>query len=332
MALNNLQYESIKRVYEERRLAHAYRQKERRQEVYDRIPGFKELDDQVIATSMKQGRLLIMAKGDSADRDAALKQLRLDLLDLKMQKKKLLTEAGYPYDYLDLEYTCSQCRDTGYIDSEKCSCFRQMEVEFLYDASRIRDLLAVNNFSNLSKHYYYGDDLENFEHALDTSHKFVNNFNSDYRNLLFYGTVGTGKSFLSGCIARELLSQSYSVIYFSSNSLFETLSRYSFDIKSKDSLYNFYKDLYNCDLVIIDDLGTEVTNSFVTSQLFGLLNERHLRQKSTIISTNLSLEELRDRYSDRVFSRITSNYSICKLTGQDIRIQRKLSGKLFPKK
>ena len=81
MALNNLQYESIKRVYEERRLAHAYRQKERRQEVYDRIPGFKELDDQVIATSMKQGRLLIMAKGDSADRDAALKQLRLDLLD-----------------------------------------------------------------------------------------------------------------------------------------------------------------------------------------------------------------------------------------------------------
>ena len=173
--------------------------------------------------------------------------------------------------------------------------------------------------------------MTRFQNAVSVSKDFVNGFKNHYQNLFFYGTVGTGKSFLSGCIAKELLSQGHSVIYFSANGLFEKLSRYSFDTKSKDSLYNFYKDLYNCDLVIIDDLGTEVTNSFVTSQLFGLLNERHMRQKSTIISTNLSLEELRDRYSDRVFSRITSNYSICKLTGQDIRIQRKLSGKLTPK-
>ena len=100
------------------------------------------------------------------------------------------------------------------------------------------------------------------------------------------------------------------------------MARYSFDIKAKESLYNFYKDLYNIDCVIIDDLGTEVTNSFVTSQLFSCLNERNLRQKATIISSNLNLEELKDRYSERVFSRITSNYTLCKLTGPDIRMQK----------
>ena len=113
------------------------------------------------------------------------------------------------------------------------------------------------------------------------------------------------------------------MIYFSAVNLFETLSRYSFDEKSKEALYNFYDDLYNCDLVIIDDLGTELTNAFVTSQLFACLNERHLRKKATIISTNLSLEELHNRYYDRIFSRIVNQYDLCKLSGPDIRMLKK---------
>lgn len=110
------------------------------------------------------------------------------------------------------------------------------------------------------------------------------------------------------------------MIYFSASGLFDTLARYTFDARAKEALSGFYEDIYNCDLLIIDDLGTEMTNTFVASQLFSCLNERHLRQKATIISTNLSLEELRDRYSDRVFSRITSHYDLCKLTGPDIRM------------
>ena len=167
--------------------------------------------------------------------------------------------------------------------------------------------------------------MERFQKAVSISKDFVQNFKQDYHNLFFYGTVGTGKSFLSGCVANELLQKGYSVIYFSASGLFETLARYSFDANSKESLYDFYDDLYNCDLVIIDDLGTEMTNSFVSSQLFACLNERLLRRNATIISTNLSLEELRNRYSDRVFSRITSNYELCKLTGPDIRMSKKRS-------
>ena len=117
---------------------------------------------------------------------------------------------------------------------------------------------------------------------------------------------------MSGCIASELLQSGHSVIYFSASGLFDTLARYTFDARAKEALSGFYEDIYNCDLLIIDDLGTEMTNTFVASQLFSCLNERHL-----------SLEELRDRYSDRVFSRITSHYDLCKLTGPDIRMYKK---------
>ena len=103
----------------------------------------------------------------------------------------------------------------------------------------------------------------------------------------------------------------------------DLLARYAYDRKDRQSLQEFYDDLYSCDLLIIDDLGTEYTNDFVSSQLFSCLNERHLGKKSTIISTNLSLAEIRDRYSERIFSRISSSFELCKLTGQDIRIYKK---------
>lgn len=290
---------------------------QRRQQVYAQLPEYRELDASVGATSIAHARLLL--DGD----DSSLEELKRELASKAERRRILLSQAGYPPDYLEPFYDCADCRDTGYIGSEKCHCFRQLEVTLLYEQSGIQEMIARENFDTLSTAYYEGEDLQRFENAVAISHKFVDEFKKSYQNLLFYGTVGTGKSFLSGCIARELLSQGRAVIYFSASGLFETLARYSFDIKSRETLYNFYKDLYNSDLVIIDDLGTEITNSFVTSQLFSLLNERHLRQKATIISTNLNLEEMRDRYSDRIFSRITSNYSLCKLTGPDIRMYKK---------
>lgn len=240
----------------------------------------------------------------------------------------MLVSAGYPVDYLEPVYTCPDCKDTGYIEGDnglrkKCHCFHQQELDILYEQSHIRDMIASENFSNLSYEYYQGEDLAHFRKCVDVCHNFVQNFKQDYHNLFFYGTVGTGKSFLSGCIASELLQNGHSVIYFSASGLFDTLARYTFDARAKEALSGFYEDIYNCDLLIIDDLGTEMTNTFVASQLFSCLNERHLRKNSTIISTNLSLEELRDRYSDRVFSRITSHYDLCKLTGPDIRMYKK---------
>lgn len=322
MSLTNQQYESIIKGYDRTRDYNRHLLEERRAMVYEKLPEYARLEDEVSTINVQKVRLML------EDDNASLVDLEARLRDNVAQRRQLLQQAGLPADYLEPIHSCKDCLDTGYISlanglKEKCHCFHQQEISLLYEQSNIQNMIARENFSSLSYEYYQGEDLMRFERAVKICRDFVQNFKHDYRNLFFYGTVGTGKSFLSGCIAGELLGQGHSVIYFSSSGLFDTLARYSFDVKAKETLYNFCKDLYNCDLVIIDDLGTEVTNSFVTSQLFACLNERQLRRKSTVISTNLSLEDLRDRYSDRIFSRITSNYTICKLTGPDIRMYKK---------
>ena len=193
-------------------------------------------------------------------------------------------------------------------------------LSILYGQSNMSTLLEKQDFSLVSNRFYQGEDLVNFQDTHRKSLDFTKNFQKDYQNLIFYGTVGTGKSFLSGCIAKSLIESGHSVIYFSAASLIDTLSRYSFDYKSKSEAGDFYNDIYECDLLIIDDLGTEMTTDFSISKLFTCLNERYLRKKAIVISTNLSLEELKQRYSDRIFSRLTSNTIFCHLTGPDIRM------------
>lgn len=319
MSLSNSQYESIIRTYEEKQNRNRRLLEQRRAYVYEHVDGYREMEDSVSSLSVGQGKKLL--NGDSS----ALEELKRLLGALSDAKRKLLLSFGLSADYLEPSYDCPDCKDTGFIDGKKCRCFKQKEIALLYEQSNIRRTLEQDNFSTLSFAYYEGEDRKLFQAAVDACKSFVEGFGSDYRNLFFYGTVGTGKSFLSGCVAKELIERGCSVIYFSAAGLFEALSQISFDYKNKEELHRMYEDLYQCDLLIIDDLGTELTNSFVTSQLFSCLNERHIRKKATVISTNLSLEELRNRYSDRIFSRITSNYEICKLSGPDIRICKKLN-------
>lgn len=319
MALTNAQYEKISRGYENRRTKNRHLLNDRRDYVYSHVDGYRELEDSVAGVSVEHGKRLL--SGD----ESAIDELHAIIEDLSAMKRQLLISFGLPENYLEPIYDCPVCQDTGYVDGQKCNCFKQQMVSLLYEQSNIQDMLGSVDFSCVSDEYYKGEDLDLFRQTFASCHDFAEQFGSVYQNLLLYGTVGTGKSFLSGCIAKVLLEKGYSVIYFSAVGLFELLAKYSFDTKNKDSLYNMYEDLYNCDLVIIDDLGTEVTNSFVASQLFSCLNERHLRHKSTLISTNLSLAELKDRYSDRIFSRITSNYLVRKLSGPDIRMYKNCS-------
>lgn len=317
MALTNAQFESIIKGYEDTRDRNRHLMMSRRDQVYDTIPEYHSLDSQVSSLSIAHAKKMLFGDETST---ASLKE---QIADIVRQKQDLLKAHGLPADFLEPIYTCPDCKDTGYIDGAKCHCFKQQIIELLYNQSNIKVLLNQDNFSNLSYDYYEGEDLTRFQNAVAACKDFIANFDNDYSNLFFHGTVGTGKSFLSGCVAKELLDSGHSVIYFSSIGLFDTMAQYAFDSKSKVSLYNIHEDLYNCDLVIIDDLGTELTNSFVISSLFSLLNERHLRRKSTIISTNLTLEDLRDSYSDRIFSRITSQFKLFKLSGSDIRIIKK---------
>jgi DNA replication protein DnaC len=249
--------------------------------------------------------------------------VRPELDKIAARKKALLIANGYPEDYLNVKPECPYCGDTGFIDGVKCRCFKRKEIEILYDQSHLEELAREQNFDKLSESYYHGDDLKRFRIASNACRRMAAEFDSVFRNLYLYGTVGTGKSFLSICIAKEVLESGHSVLYFSAAALFDKLSMYSFDVRVKDELRSFTNDLYTCDLLIIDDLGTELTNQFISAQLFTCLNERHLGRKSTVISTNLSLKEMQARYSDRVFSRITNDYELYKLTGSDIRVLKR---------
>lgn len=322
MPLTNQQYNFISRTYEKRRAENDARLEQRKTEVYQNIPEFRELDQKIISTSMEHARILLDPQNSrQRPQKQLLEALHQELENMKASKLQLLTAAGYPKDYLEPRYTCETCRDTGYVNGRKCSCFRRLEIELLYDASQISGLLKTNNFSRLSYDYYQGDDLERFQLAVATCKNFINNFDSDYRNLLFYGTVGTGKSFLSDCVAKELIDQGKFVIYFSAIRLFENISSKMYTKELSDQLLDA---LYHSDLLIIDDLGTEYATEFTKSHLFNIVNERMCNRKAVIISTNFTtLDDIRSRYSDRIFSRVFKHYEMLKLTGTDIRIQQK---------
>lgn len=313
MTLTNSQYDAIRREYDAKQLRNRRILEERRQEVYSLCPAYENAVNEVSRLSVEYGKKIIDGEPGSAE---AYHKALAELID---RKRNLLIHLGYPTDYLDPVYDCPTCQDTGYINGRKCRCFEQKVINILFEQSNMQEILTSSHFSDLSYEYYKGEDLQNFKKAVETSLNFIKNFTDSEQNILFYGEVGTGKSFLSNCIANEILKQGYSVVYFSATNLFNVLSKSTYDQNNKEMLYKTYEDLYNCNLVIIDDLGTEISNSFTNSQLFSFINERLLHKKPIIISTNLGLEEIKLRYSERIFSRLTSNFTFRKLSGPDIR-------------
>lgn len=326
MALTNSQYDQIMHVYEQRRLDNEYRLRERYRKAYALIPGLEELDRSVASLSVQKACRLL--SGD----DSALDSLRGELHTLIHKKQQLLTSNGLPADYLELHYTCPDCQDTGYIEDRQCHCLKKAVIGLLYEQSNLQNILNKENFSTFSLEYYSRghidpktgrSSLEAIQTALKVCHNFTDTFSAEFHNILLYGDTGVGKTFLSHCIAKELIDTSYSVIYFTAAQLFDLFAQNKFGRREEQNP-DIQGHIYDCDLLIIDDLGTELPNSFTVSQLFTCLNERILRQKSTIISTNLALDDIQSIYSERTFSRISSNYTILRLTGDDIRIQKKL--------
>ena len=317
MPLTNKQYDTIMREYDRRQYQDYRLQCTRIDQIYEQIPRIREIDSEISACSLRQAERMIDQE------PGAMKSLKDELTLHKAEKEGLLLSAGYPADYLKMHYTCPECKDTGYIGRKKCHCFLQQEIRLLYSSSHLDQILAEENFSHLSYDVYDEEQKQIMPEIIRTCHQFVNGFDQEFKNILFYGSVGTGKTFLSNCIAKELLDTGHSVIYFTSFQLFELLSIGA--PADKWNLHQQYEALLDSDLLILDDCGTEVSNTFTVSRLFQLLNERALLRKSTIISTNLSIREFRDVYSERIFSRITSSYTLLKLTGSDIRIRRKIN-------
>ena len=315
MSISNEDYNEIVEQYNTRQLENDRLLKQRKEEVYRRVPGYEKMDLECISLFAERARALIRGENERA------RQISEQLEDLQRDLKLALTGAGFSINYLNPSYTCPNCRDTGFIDGVRCKCFKQAIMEKLFEQSNMKEVIESETFDSLRYDFQTGEDARRFEKAASRARNFVDEFPETYRNLCFTGTVGTGKSYLSHCIMGAIMKKGYGCIYFSAPTLFGTIGDYKFH--RSDMAVNPSELLYSCDLLVIDDLGTELTNSFSASELLTLLNERDLARKATVISTNLSLEELHARYSDRVFSRLFSNFDVCNLTGQDIRIYLK---------
>lgn len=328
MPLNNSQYDSIMRTYDYTRAANRLIKEKRYAEITSICPEYVEVEDQIITLSMQTA---INRAKDNNSSNTSFDEFKKSLARLEAHKKELLLSLGKPADYLDDIYTCPICKDSGYVDNNRCTCFTKKAIDLVYSDSNLKNITSNQNFGTFSYEWYDNEHTDsatgltpynNMQLIVKKCHQFIDNFDTTFSNMLFYGNTGVGKTFLVNCIAKELLDSSHSVIYLTAIELFERLEKRDFnrdykrDIDFDDSIGDY---LYESDLLIIDDLGTETSNSYTNSRLFHIINERILRRKSVIISTNLTGGELRDRYSERVSSRIASSYNIFKMYGDDIR-------------
>lgn len=320
MPLTNQQFDQLQREYEARRNRHLREMQEKLDRAYDAYPRLAGIDEEVVDLNMIRARAKL---GIGQERD-----VEQELADLSLERCALLAAAGFPDGVAEPEYDCPICRDTGMVDGRKCNCFLKAETDLLCSVSGLNDILKKESFGSFRLDCYSEriKDPDNGRSAreaarlaLEHSRRFVEQFREEYTNLYFYGKTGVGKTFLSHCIAGALIEKGVNVCYLSESSLIELFEESRF--RTTDESRAGVRLALDCDLLVIDDLGSNPNNSFISSVLLRCIEERHLAKRSTVITTNLSLEDLQDRYSDRIFSRIYSYYKIIYLLGDDIRIK-----------
>lgn len=296
--------------------------------VYEKIPEIKNIDNAIRKIGLKITRGAIDGLSEKEIDD-----LENNLDTLIEEKNLLLSSNSMQNDILDLKYDCEYCKDTGFLDSgEKCKCLKQKILNESYKMSNIDKVLDENNFDNFKFNIFSGSLVEGYEKSprenikeifLEAS-SFINHFDKNREdrkdNLLFTGETGLGKTYMSSCIAREIISAGYTVIYQTAFTLMDVIEKYKFKTESFSILdEENYNNLFTSDLLIIDDLGTELINSFTISELFNIINSRINSKKKIIISTNLDIGKIGEFYTDRVLSRILGNFKIYEFYGTDLR-------------
>lgn len=303
---------------------------DRKKDVYNQIPEIKAIDEEVSKLGLKLARLVL---SNPSNKNEILEESKNKMAYLKSKKDSLLKQYKVPEWYLDVQYNCNTCKDRGFLQNgHKCNCLKQEIINDAYKMSNLSKVLDSQNFSTLdtsifSKEKLPGSNISSYENILEIvsiCELFIMHFDKDNgENLLFYGDTGLGKTFMCNCIAKELLDKGYLVIYQTAFKMFEIIEDYKF--KNSDSYISKdnYENLFDCDLLIIDDLGTELTNSFTNSELFNIINTRLLSGKKTIISTNLSPMQIGSEYAQRIFSRVFDRFKMVKFIGKDLRWENK---------
>lgn len=337
LGINN----SIKIEYEKRRREVLDLIQQRKEEIYTNIPSIEKIDTEIKLLGLKYSKMILL---NNSSPDKLSEELSSKLEELKRKSENLLVNAGYPPNYLEPIYTCPICKDTGSIDTEttpeRCFCYKQLLIDQLYNQSNLK-IAQVENFSCFNADYYpdkineqrYGIKKSPREQILAIKEKcleFIDKFDSpDEKNLFFSGPAGVGKTFMANCIAFELMNRGKTVLYQSAPVLFDVISEHKIrNFKDNEWEDRYYKNIFQVDLLIIDDLGTESQTASRYAELLNILNIRQannlVRPCKMIISSNIDINKVFEYYTERVASRIVGGFYIYRFAGEDIRRIKKL--------
>lgn len=320
-------YNQIAIMYENDRADNERKTEQRKQSVYGKIPRIKEIDEELVIQSIELGKIMVggecltVKEEKFAEYEKHMKQLR-------EEKEQLLIENNFSKNYLEPIFTCEICKDTGNDGLKKCACFHKRIIEKNYHNSGIETILQTENFNNFRVDYYSKKMMPNMDKSpyevisetLADAKERIKNVKKLPCNLIFLGKTGVGKTFLCNCIAKELLDKGYTLSYYSAFKMFNDLADCHFNRIPNEKIMEIQESIYNADVLVIDDLGSEVLNSVTNAYFFDIINNRLLNNLSTIISTNCTIKDLFDKYGERVGSRFSKNYGFYPIYGNDLRM------------
>lgn len=310
-------------IDEKRRLSESERSR-RKTSAYERIPELREIDTKL---AQLMADMAVKSISGGINLSKAISSVREKAAELAARRAKLMSECGLPEDYTDEVFSCPLCHDTGYVLGKPCSCLLAA-----YKSETVRELSSMLDlrgqcFDRFDLNLYdnkcgkNGDSPRNIMSATyDFCKKYALGFKDNSPNLLFRGGTGLGKTFLSACIAKVVSEKGFSVVYDSTVSVMEAFETQKFYRgESSDAASSRVRRYLNCDLLIMDDLGTEMTTGFTQSALYSLINTRLMNGGKTVVSTNLTEDELHTRYTAAIVSRIEGEFVLLNFAGRDIR-------------
>lgn len=320
-ALNNVIEE-----YEKLRAENARKRDYLVYEVYEKFPEIKEIDVKIAETGSDTLKEILKNPTNKGLKEEMHNKFEI----LKQRKKEILEKNNIPLDFDQIKYRCGICKDTGYVEGVgKCTCFNQRIIDHMYKQSGMGEMFKTQCFENFDMSLYSKNPVkdmknspyENMVNIKSYCEKYVSDFDNTEKSLCFYGGTGLGKTFMSCCMAKALIERDKTVIYMRAEKMFRLFDDEKFGRKTSQT-----DSIFDCDLLVIDDLGTETESKFNSAYLLELINERVMNNKKIIISTNLNFSGLEKKYTKRLTSRMTESFILMYFYGDDIR-KKKLMGK-----
>lgn len=323
MAYSQEVYSRAAQALERRRERANLEAQARIDEIGEKLPEINEIQRKLAQIGLNISKIFLY----SADKQADMEKLMQESLELQEQKKNILKKNGYSEDALDIRYTCPACKDTGFIGSRRCKCHNELLKDI--ERSDLAKIAPIDDctFDTFDIQYYPQQVMENgisprdkAEKIKNSCRKFAANFTTASPNVMFMGGTGLGKTHLSLAIANVVINRGYSVVYGTAQNILSDLQKENFG--RDDDIRYYEKAVLGCDLLILDDLGTEFKSAYTVACLYNIINSRLSAKLPTIISTNFTAEELEEKYDQRITSRITGEYNKLILVGNDIRYMK----------